>query len=330
MKTALRVLVLALVSAAALVLAWGQVPLLDLASDLERISQLPLVLGWLVLAATMWAKVERWAWLLDAQGHLARRSLWTALLIGYLGNVVLPGRMGELVRAGVLSQKAPVSASQALSSIIVEKVLDVGVLLIFLMVLDLAVPLPEWAAWAGVIGGIVFLGLCAALITVVWAGARLVDWAEFLRGVSPRRLREGPWWHWLADFIVGFSPLRSPPVALRVLFWTFLSCVLGGLVNVCVLWGFGITPLLPAGVLTLVATNLGMALPSAPGYIGVHHYLSTLALEAFNVPHDVAFAYAVVVHALIFGSFALAGALVLMFTGITFGQARGITESENP
>ena len=68
---------------------------------------------------------------------------------------------------------------------------------------------------------------------------------------------------------------------------------------------------MPAAVVTLVATNLGMAMPSAPGYVGVFHFLSVLALQPFSVDQSVAFSYSLVAHLVIFGSFVAAGLVAL-------------------
>lgn len=326
MKRPLRLIASMLVSAVALWLARRQVPMADLLPILQQIRLLPLLLSLVLLAGTMWTKIERWTWLLDEKGQLPRGPLATALLIGYLGNVVLPARLGEVVRAYALSERTSIMAPQALSTVIVEKVLDIGTLLAFLVVLSMAVPLPYWAGRAGIMGGFVFLGFCAILLLTVLASEQLLAWTVHFRSSLPLRLANGPWWSWLRAFVLGFAPLRSPAVAGRAILWSLFSWLLGGLVNLCVLWGFGITPLLPAATLTLVTTNLGMVLPSVPGYIGVHHYLSMLALSVFAVPSDLALAYAIVIHALIFGSFALAGSLAVVVSGLNWRTFRPHTE----
>lgn len=327
MKRQWRALVFVPISVGALWLASRQVSWVDLQASLSRVSVYPLLLGLFFLGCAMMAKVERWALLLGRNGRTLRKPLWVALLVGYMGNVILPGRLGEVVRAYVLAERTTITMPQALSTVVVEKVLDIGTILAFLLVLSMMMPLAPWLSRAGLVGGIVFVGLCVVLGVVIMAGNGLLIWLECLRRRVPTRLADGPWWSWGRSFILGFASLRSASVAVRTIIWSILSWSLGGLVNLCVLWGFGIKPLLPAAVLTLVVTNLGMALPSAPGYIGMHHYLSTLALSAFAVPLDVALAYAIVVHALIFGSFALAGSLTLLLTGTGFGEIRHRAET---
>jgi uncharacterized membrane protein YbhN (UPF0104 family) len=64
--------------------------------------------------------------------------------------------------------------------------------------------------------------------------------------------------------------------------------------------------------LVLVATNLSMAIPSAPGYVGVFHgaFVATLAL--FGVQEGPAVAAAIVGHALLVGFFIIGGACYLI------------------
>jgi uncharacterized membrane protein YbhN (UPF0104 family) len=62
----------------------------------------------------------------------------------------------------------------------------------------------------------------------------------------------------------------------------------------------------------LVATNLSMAIPSAPGYVGVFHGVFVATLALFGVREDVATAAAVVNHAVVFGLFIVGGAYFLL------------------
>ena len=65
----------------------------------------------------------------------------------------------------------------------------------------------------------------------------------------------------------------------------------------------------------LVATNLGMTVPSAPGYVGVYHYIAVQSLRVFGVDESSGLAVAFVLHAVGFGVFTLAGA-VLFVSGL--------------
>jgi len=322
-----RSLVLLAISAGALWLSLRQVAWADVAEALARVSPWSLLMALLCLAVAMWAKVERWRWLLDPNRHLSRLSLALALLIGYLGNVILPARLGELVRAYVASELAGVDTATGLSSIVLEKMLDIGYLLLILLVLLLTVPLAPWAQSAGRVGGAVFLGMIVFVADATLFGKQALALLSQVQNASPRWLAQGPWWEWVRSFVIGLAVLRSPARAAHVVLWTAVTWISGMAVNLFVLSAFGIGPLLPASALTLVTTNLGMALPSVPGYIGVHHYLSMLALMPFAIDRGLAFSYALVIHALIFGSFALAGLIALWWAGLNLTKLKGRAKS---
>ena len=304
------------ISVLALWLILRQVEFADFTKTLAHVNLLPMLGALAALILTMWSKAERWRWLLDSNGRVPRRSLILSLFIGYLGNTVLPARLGEAVRAYSVGQLADVDVPAALSSIIVEKFLDISTLLALLLGLGLFMPLPPWAARTSLLGGLIFLVLVAAMAAILLAGDWLLACISRTQQRVPARLKDGPWWQWSATFVGGFRTLRSRRTASMVLFWSPVVWVLGGVVNLFVLMAFDVQPLVPAALLTLVITNLGMALPSAPGYIGVHHFLSMLALSTFGVPNSVAFGYAVVVHALVFGTFALGGFLAIVVIGL--------------
>jgi uncharacterized membrane protein YbhN (UPF0104 family) len=62
----------------------------------------------------------------------------------------------------------------------------------------------------------------------------------------------------------------------------------------------------------MVATNLSMAIPSAPGYVGVFHGVFVATLALFGVREELATAAAVVAHAVVFGVFIVGGAYYIM------------------
>jgi uncharacterized membrane protein YbhN (UPF0104 family) len=58
-------------------------------------------------------------------------------------------------------------------------------------------------------------------------------------------------------------------------------------------------PAIASGLLLMVVTNLGSAIPSSPGSIGVYHALAIVALSTWNTGIDLAMAVATISHALV-------------------------------
>jgi uncharacterized membrane protein YbhN (UPF0104 family) len=126
----------------------------------------------------------------------------------------------------------------------------------------------------------------------------------------------------MAEFAAGLGVLRGRGVASRALGWSLVTWALGVAYHAALLSAFGLSLPITAAVLVLVATNLGMVVPSAPSYLGVYHFLCVLALGAFGVPGDLALAYAVVAHGLTFAFVTVAGSAALVCGGSPLGRWR--------
>ena len=101
------------ISAGALLLL-GQI--VDIEATLEllrRTDPLPLMLVLLVLAAQLALRSIRWSYLLPTEtgARVPAARLLPVLLVGYLGNIVLPARLGEVVRAYLVSRREAVAFS---------------------------------------------------------------------------------------------------------------------------------------------------------------------------------------------------------------------------
>ena len=128
----------------------------------------------------MGAKVVRWQTLLGSAERSGLPMLTRTLLIGYLLNTILPGCVGELAPAGLVARHTRTELGHALSSIVVEKVLDILTSLVLAAVLSLVVPLPEWLARVGQASSLVALLSSVLLVTAVGLRRWLYPFAERL------------------------------------------------------------------------------------------------------------------------------------------------------
>jgi hypothetical protein len=117
----------------------------------------------------------------------------------------------------------------------------------------------------------------------------------------------------LNAFLDGLAFAQNPRTLAWVVFWSIIQWTLSGVTVMFALLAVGIIgtssyELLMMTLLVLVATNLSMAIPSAPGYVGVFHGVFVATLALFSVGKESATAAAVVEHALVFGLFIIGGA----------------------
>ena len=101
-----------------------------------------LLLAGVLLVGTLAIRAWRWRYLLMPLKPVGFPSLMSATSIGMMANMILPARLGELVRAVVLGQREQMDKSASFATVVVERLLDGFTILFILGVLLLVVPLP--------------------------------------------------------------------------------------------------------------------------------------------------------------------------------------------
>lgn len=272
--------------------------------------------GLAFLVAQVALRAARWRILLPRRadgGRVPMRVAVPALLAGYLGNVVLPARLGEPLRAAIVSRSQRLDFAESFGATIVERVVDTATLAIiaFLAALALGVSasvlgLTGAAATAGllIIGMLVTIGLTGVSTAV----ARRVDaWTGSARVAA------------LTDRIValarGVDRGRSPR---RLVMAATISCACWAM-EAAVLWlvaqAIGISLSVPQAVLIAAMTVLVTAIPAAPGYVGTYELAATSTATALGIPGVEALAMAVLSHVLTTIPIALGGVIALAATG---------------
>lgn len=281
-------------------------------------------LWWLLPAIALYfislsVRAWRWRWLLMGVRPFSWRQLWPVTAIGYAGNVLLPARLGELLKAVVLGRRG-VHVSAALGSIATERVLDglatVGILLV--AGISLPASAPVWLTTAIRTAGILFVvGLCSLWLTLAFRTAvlgflgRWADQFSWLR--RPFR--------WFDRFLDGLVVLRSPGFLARSVGIT----VLGWLITVVEYWlvlrAFRLELNLLAAAFSVSAIGLSTAIPAAPGYIGTQELAGVTILGLYGVPGEVAFGASVTFHLIEMLPIALVGLILIWREGLRDGNS---------
>ena len=79
--------------------------------------------------------------------------------------------------------------------------------------------------------------------------------------------------------------------------------------------GLALGAVMAAALIVLVALQVGTAVPSSPGRIGVFEYICVLSLAPFGVEREMALAYGLVLHAVAYGPPLVVGAALLAREG---------------
>ncbi len=320
-----------------------------------RANYLALIPALLVYFIGVWVRAVRWRILLRPILPEKSRSgllrIFEVVVIGYMGNNVFPARIGELVRAYVLSLRENVRKTATLATILVERIFDgltmigfAAAVVLFVLIVDskalttgadhklgtllmsLSIPI--------VIGAVVFLGALVVFLAVASSPNLMLRLAKVAFRFLPNRLHQRAD-RLMSSFIDGLASLKSPSnmaavFGLSIVAWLFeasMYYIIGA-------WGFdlrgsdGLPLPFYVYVLATAAVNLGTLIPQAPGYAGVFEAIAKgVLVGAFGVDENASLSYVLVLHATLLIPITLLGFFYTAHQSITYKQLVELEET---
>lgn len=239
-------------------------------------------LALLLQAFNLWLRSYRWRVLLNASQSLPVGSVFWASSLGYLGNNVLPARMGELLRVEAIKRCHSTSRSYAMATALIERVMDAGVLVLFTSAALLSFQnLPETLHRAcqtfsvlSAIGILTLFFLPHAEVHV----QRLLENFPMVKGSAER-------------FLEGLRSLHSWARSVQFLALTLVIWPIDSYTGVKIAEAIGIEMSFPTAMVVLAALGLSSAMPSTPGYVGVFQFVAVTVLKPFGIDREGAIAW---------------------------------------
>jgi uncharacterized protein (TIRG00374 family) len=303
-RTLLRTLLSFLLTALFLYLAFRNANLAELWTSLAGAN-----LWWILALVPLglfshWVRAWRWKYLLaPLKPHASMRNLFSAVMIGYMVNNVLP-RAGELVRAYMYGRLEKISRSATLGTIVVERILDTitflfmlcTVLFLYPNSLDPFVENVQAVRGYFLLGSVVLLILSAVLLLKSEALFGLV---KFLKPIIPKRYA-GRMDGILDAFLEGIGAGAGRQNLFAV---SALSLFLFAVYGLTMYVGFYSLDAIAArgfdfGVafVLLTITTVAYVLP-APGAMGTYHSFLTYTLAVlYGVDSVSALSFSIITH----------------------------------
>jgi glycosyltransferase 2 family protein len=258
------------------------------------------------------ARTWRWRYMLRHIVDIPVLRLFPIVVIGYMGNNVYPARAGELLRSFVLRRTERVPMTASLATVVLERLFDGLVMLLFVFVTLPFTPLP--AGYASFVTGFSVLFLTALVAFLLLAARPLTMgklYAWCVDHLIPSRFRSRI--HGLFDgFIEGLQSLRSP----RDLLLIFVSSAAIWLTETAKYWfvmhAFPFEVPFTVLMLMTAVVNLFTTLPSTPGYVGTFDVPGIAVLTAYGVEQAVATGYTLVLHVALWLPITLLGAFFML------------------
>jgi hypothetical protein len=256
--------------------------------------------------------------------------------VAYLVNGLLPLRIGEVARAYLATRSAPpVPVLKSLSTIVVERLLDLLAVVVLLAFALTAGPLPDELRAAGLFfGPAALLGFLALVVLArrrtftLYLAARLVDRFIPLQRLLVRVNLVAL----LGHSLDGLKPLTDSKALLRALGWTALSWGFSAVAGYVLMFAFFDRGDWTATCLYIAAAAFAVAVPAMPGNIGTYEASILLALGAmgYDAASSTAVIFAVTVHGINLLVHASTGVMGFIQEGISLEQlSHGVREIQH-
>jgi glycosyltransferase 2 family protein len=296
-----------------------------------------------VVTFVFWIRAWRWGGILAPVADVPFRERFAAVNIGFMGNNLLPARIGEFLRAYALSRLARVPVVGGLASLVVERAFD-GIMvigLLFIAMLSPVFPLVAGAQELSIPGtdqtftiaglarsaGVLVALVIVFLFLLVLMPRRAVRIAEAAVSWLPTSFRR-PVVSALEAFLAGAGVLRSPSLLLRATVWSAFLWLWNALGFWLGMMAFGIDAPYAAAVFLASAIALAASVPSAPGFVGPWHLMAVFVLsDMFGATRATAGAFAAGFHLAGFVPVTVMGLYYAWRMGLTLGEAAASEEA---
>jgi uncharacterized membrane protein YbhN (UPF0104 family) len=250
--------------------------------------------------------------------HPRLADVFSAFFVGIFANGVLPGRVGEVARIGVLMRRMPKRERPGLwpaliGSVLAHRILEVfpAIALILWVLIDAHIQsAARTALWGVLAAGIAFVVVGIALARRHDQGGE-TETGRF--GGLLARLREG------------LGILRRPVPSLISSGWQTLAWVLqlGAVWAALVAFHIHLPVIVAAAVLAVM--NVALVLPLWPGNVGLQQAAIALPLTAYGVAYSRGFAYGIALQAIESSVGYVFGIVCLLREGLSFGRLRAMS-----
>ncbi|MCP4424712.1 MAG: flippase-like domain-containing protein, partial [Chloroflexi bacterium] len=247
--------------------------------------------------------------------------------IGYMLTMLLPFRLGDVARAVLIGNVPPVTPAQGVSTMVVERILDM-MFIVALLPFTLAEveTLPVWMQSGARGFGIVALAAIVVLIAAANQRPLAQRLSIFIFDRIPF-LNTETWVRRINELLAGLNSLTRLQDGLILIILSILVWLPILIAYRSALTAVHIQPTWAMTGFTVCAAAFSVALPSSPGQAGVFHAAVTVALtQVLRQPDGASASFAFLYHALNTITMVVLGLIGLSRTGATFRHVVASTQ----
>ncbi len=271
------------------------------------------------IVAFLILRAIRWRFILNNQ--VAWGQVFHIQNIGYLLTYILPFRLGDVIRAVLIGNVPPVTVAQGISTMVVERVLDLLFVVVLLpLTLTSLDTIPDVIRNAAYVFAIFAF---AAILVLVLAANRRSQAHRLATWVLDRVpfLENEVWLRRFDQLLTGLDSLTRLKDGVTLL---ALSVLVWG----PIIWAYymgmravQLQPTLAMAGFVVCAAALSISAPSSPGQVGVFHAGVIFAMtQVLRLPQGASASFAFLYHALNLVTVALFGIIGVYRIGTTLSN----------
>lgn len=260
------------------------------------------------------ARAARWRVLFDKQARPRLGTLLRALMIGHMMNNFLPARAGDVARIYLLGQRASISKSIVLATVVIEKVGDLIITACLISLVLVTLPASAWIRSAGYVLGMSSIAGAMFVLLVPVFGTQILAlfrrWFDFLPVTLYERLSS------IAVNLI--SGIKSGTKLRGLVLFAAYSCVIWSmeiLVILSIARSLDVQLGLIPSLFVMLTIAVGAMIPAAPGALGTFEYFSLSALALVSVTGSIALAFTVLYHAALLVGTTIGGVFFMLLPG---------------
>jgi len=310
----------------------------------------------ILIFVSHYLRAVRWSALIAPIKKVSVLNLFSATMIGFMANCVLPARIGEIIRPVMVAKKEKVKVTASFATVVMERIFDMLCVIVFASLLFFFLPAET------------LQDKSVSVINHVEASTEAVK-AEYANEESEagatNTIKQLKKWSIVMAFfgilaitslfLLSLYPKKAGAVFEKLLFLfpyhlkdklvNLLHSFISGLqvfdhktkllwigVLSLIIWFFNATPIyilcyafdiklsFAGACFVMVCLCLAIALPQAPGFIGVFHIAVQKTLIIFGVGLSSAQSFAIILWALSVIPVTIVGLLFLWREGVSFGE----------
>jgi len=292
----LRIVISVALSAVFLWLAIRGVHWSEAAAALRGANYLWVVLMLPVTIWTLFIRAQRWRVFLHDVGVPPLRPLVSATNIGFMANMILPLRIGEVIRPVLLSRRAKLPLSGVLASVLLERIFDMfTILFLFGVSVSVVTVSDEVRGWGWMLSGLA-VAVAAVIVLIRLQEKLALRIARALANLLPGNVGDQAY-SFAEGFVRALEMLDSPMAYICAFAWSIYLWMAISVIYVLGFWAFHMdVPALRGALVMTTLVAIAVSVPSAPGFIGSFQLGCVLGLRIFGIEDSPALAFSLIVH----------------------------------